>query len=82
MSMALSSFSKGLTVLKPGVRARLEERLAAILSAEPPTPRISSQDTGTKEASSAPSPGQESRRPAGAGSLLWDLLVVLHFCTT
>ena len=82
MSITLSSFSKGLTVLKPGVRAMLEKRLTAIFSAEPPTPRIYSQDIGTKDASSAPTPGQESRRPGSAGSLLWDLLVVLHFRAT
>lgn len=60
MSMAFSRFSKGLTVLKPGVRARLEKRLIAILSPEPPTPRIYSQDIGTKDASSAPTPGKKS----------------------
>lgn len=60
MSMAFSSFSKGLTVLKPGVRARLEKRLTAFLSPEPPTPRLYSQDIGTKDASSAPTPGQKA----------------------
>lgn len=54
--MALSSFSKGLTVLKPGVRARLEKRLTAIFSPESPTPHIYSQDIGTKDASRALTP--------------------------
>lgn len=83
--MALSSISKGLTVLKPGVRARLEKRLTAIFSPESPTPHIYSQDIGTKDASRALTPGQESHYNGdlgGAGPLLPDLLVVLHFCTT